>query len=252
MRDGYIKLWRKVWDNPIMRKPAYFSVFCWMLSEACHGMVKEGEKWREAKEDELPTKIFRGKRIILRSGQFTSGAYQIAENTGVPRGTVERIIKVLKNEEQIEVQTDRQCSLITIKNWKQYQMNEERNEERVRNDRGTTEERVRTTEECKNIKNVKKISSTKKSPHPAVEAIMTTMIECFGTLDGTTAKNRQYAWNLYRKSGENVEACLALVRGASQHDWWKSRITKVETLYKNAHMITNALKEQSSSVVFIS
>lgn len=80
-----------------------------------------------------------------------------------------------------------------------------------------------------------------------VNEILKVMEQCFGNLDSTKAKNRQYAWLLYKKSGENLGACVSLVRAASQHDWWKSRITKVETLYKNANMITKALKEQVST-----
>lgn len=121
-----------------MNRPAYRAVWIELLLRATH----EGMEV-----------LFNGERLRLKPGQLTTGAYQISKSTGVPRGTVERILKTFKSEEQIEVRSDRQCSLISVKNWDFYQKDEEQNEERVRNDRGTSEERVRTNKECNNADN---------------------------------------------------------------------------------------------------
>lgn len=145
---GWIKLWRSVNDNPLMRRPAYFAVWMDILLAANH--------------DEKISVMFGGKQINLSPGQFTTGAYQIAVRRGVPRGTVERILKRFKSEEMIEVQTDGQCSLITVKKWTHYQKSEEASEERVRNDRGTGEERVRTKQEEKKIR-MKEVKKTIES-----------------------------------------------------------------------------------------
>lgn len=124
-------------DNPWMKKPAYRSVWLELLLEASH---------------EPRDIVWKGKRTTLQPGQLTCGAKQLSEWTGVPRGTVERILKVLKSEEQIEVQGGSKFSLITVKNWTSYQKSEEQNEEQVRNRRGAGEELVRTPKECKNVK----------------------------------------------------------------------------------------------------
>lgn len=84
--------------------------------------------------------IFNGKQMSLKPGQLITGAYQISKETGVPRGTVERILKTFKNEEQIEIQPTTKYSIITIVKWKKYQGGEEPSEERVRNKRGTSED----------------------------------------------------------------------------------------------------------------
>lgn len=118
-----------------MDKPAYRSIWIELLLEANHN-----------KRDIL----WKGKRITINPGQFTCGAKQLSKSTGVPRGTVERILKCFKNEEQIEVETSNVFSLITVKKWNEYQSSEEVNEEQVRNKRGTSEEQVRTPKECKN------------------------------------------------------------------------------------------------------
>ena len=95
-------------------------------------------------------------------------------------------------------------------------------------------------------------SPSVKGPHPGVQAIMDVMKECFGDLDDSKAKNRQYAWLLLKKAKMNVEPCLVLARAASKHEWWGTKITKVADLYKNAHKIANALREKKPGYVFIS
>lgn len=151
MRNGWFKLWRKVVDHPLMGRPAYLAVWVDILASAAH--------------DGTSRVMFGGKVRGLEPGQFTSGAYQIGRRRGVPRGTVERIIGLFKSEELIEVQTDSQCSLITVKNWHKYQKVEEEDEERVRNGRGTAEERVRTNKEVKKLR-TKELNNMASAPPP--------------------------------------------------------------------------------------
>lgn len=157
--NGWVKLHRKLLDNPLMRKPAYRSVWIELLLRATHNGSEV---------------MFGGQRTKLEPGQFTTGTWVIAEATGVPRATVARILKAFENEQQIEQRTDRQCSLITIKKWKEYQTDEQRNEQRVSNDRATSEQRLSTKQECKNEKNerMKEPDSevALRAPTPADEA----------------------------------------------------------------------------------
>ena len=152
---GWIKLHRKLRNNPLMRRPNYRAVWIELLFEAEHGMKKVGGKWVPKEENEMRQVLWNGQKIYLQPGQLTCGAKQISEWTGVSRGTVERILKRFKSEEQIEVLTSNHFSLITVKKWKQYQMGEEQNEEQMRNQRGTSEEPVRTPRERKNEDNDK-------------------------------------------------------------------------------------------------
>jgi len=121
-----------------MKRPAYRSVWIEILLRATHDGADV---------------MFGGKRIRLEPGQFTTGTNVISESTGVPRGTVVRILETFKNEHQIEQRTDRQCSMITVLKWKEYQESEQRNEQRVNNERATNEQRVNTKQECNNEKN---------------------------------------------------------------------------------------------------
>lgn len=150
---GWIKLHRKLWDNPWMHRPNYLAVWIWILTHAEHGLKKVDGEWVVKEEKEMPSIIWKGKRRYLKAGEFTFGAYRIAKDTGVSRGTVERIMKTLKSEEQIEEQASNKFSLGKVNNWNEYQQSEEQNEEQVRNKRGTSEDVTKNVKNEKNEKN---------------------------------------------------------------------------------------------------
>ena len=148
MQKGWIKLHRKLLDNPLFKFPNYTLVWMYLLLNATHSECDV---------------IFEGKRITLRPGQLTCGANQIAKQMGVTRSSVERALGRFKVEEMVEVQTSNKCSLISVKNWSLYQCPEEVAEEQTRNKRGASEEQVNTKQEGDNVDNEKNV----KKPIPA-------------------------------------------------------------------------------------
>lgn len=116
---------------------------------------------------------------------------------------------------------------------------------------GEEVEGVRETSTEPEKKKQKKPSSTTKGPRPSVELVMKTMTDLCQRLDGSEKKNRQYAWLLVQKvmkakgqgEEEAAEACKKLIIAAKRHEWWSSRITKVEDVYRNAEKIGNAVRE---------
>lgn len=179
--SGWIKLHRSLRNNPYMQKPAYRAVWIELLLEAEHGMKLVKGKWVRKLPKEMKSVIWKGKQIYLKPGQLTCGKIQLSRWTKVKRGTVERIIKTFKNEEQIEEQTSNKFSLITINNWNHYQQNEEQNEEPAKLQRNSSGTPVRTPKEVKNVKNVKKSTtrvleilkmSDKENLIPSVEELL--------------------------------------------------------------------------------
>lgn len=136
---GWIKVHRKLVDNPYMRKPAYLAVWMQLLLRAQH--------------DGKQTVLFKGERITLQPGQLTCGRNQLSRWTGVPANSVQRILEVFENEHQIEQRTSNECRLIQILNWTTYQENEQPNEQQMNNKRTTDEQRMNTKQECKNERN---------------------------------------------------------------------------------------------------
>ncbi len=93
----------------------------------------------------------------------------------------------------------------------------------------------------------------KPKGNSAVNTILTGLKETFGGMDGTDAKNRQFAWNLIkkiRKESKREEAtdddcahwAVALMKAAKEDPWWQGRITRVQDMYYNLHKIINDVK----------
>ena len=184
---GWIKLYRKIQDNPIFIGHAdRIAVWVWLLLSATHNGCDV---------------MFGGKKIKLKPGQLTTGRRVLGNELGLNENSVQRILKKFEDEELIAQLTDHQCRLITIVNWDSYQANEmevnngfykntqknkkseqqtnnemnneetsktignpfidgfwcqpseQRFEQEMNNDRTTSEQRVNTKQECKNEKN---------------------------------------------------------------------------------------------------
>lgn len=126
---GYIKLHRKTLDNPVVCKDSdYLAVWIYLLLNATH--------------KEMPT-IFKGQKIILQPGQLITGRKVIADKFNISESKVQRILKTLKIEQQIEQQTSNKNSLISILNWDEYQ----KTNNKINNERTTSEHK----QECKEI-----------------------------------------------------------------------------------------------------
>ncbi len=106
MHEGWIMLHRKLLENPIVRKSKYCHLWVVLLLKASHSQTDF---------------IWNNRRVYLQPGQFVTGRKKLSKETGIPESTVERILKYLESEQQIEQQTFNKNRIITIKNWKNYQ-----------------------------------------------------------------------------------------------------------------------------------
>lgn len=115
---GFIKIHRKIMDNPIVCKDSdYFSTWMYLILNATHTDYKT---------------LFKGEEIVLKPGQLITGRKAISEKFKINESKVQRILKSLESEHQIEQHTCNQNRLITILNWNKYQeMNIKRNNERT-------------------------------------------------------------------------------------------------------------------------
>lgn len=143
---GWVKVWRKILDNPIVTKDAdHLAVFIHLLLNAAN----------------KPFDItLGGERITLRPGQLTTGRKQIAEKYRVSESKVQRILKLFENEHIIEQQTNSRCRLISIVNWHEHQYYEQQTEQQVNSYRTASEQQVNTKQEYKNIKNIEKFNKS--------------------------------------------------------------------------------------------
>lgn len=149
MDNGWIKLHRRLLENPVVMKDAdHLAIWTWLLLNVTHNGVDV---------------IFKGKRITLLAGQMTVGRRQIAEELKISESKVHRVLSWFESEQQIEQQTSSQCRLITVKKWSTFQSSEQQSEQQVNNKRTTSEQQVNTKQECNNEKNERM-----KEPEPNI------------------------------------------------------------------------------------
>ncbi len=150
MTNGWIKLHRKLLDNPVvMRDGDHLAIWTWILLHSMH---------------ESRSVIFRGKSLALLPGQRTVGRKEIADDLKISESKVQRVLKFFESEQLIEQLMSADCRLISVKKWKTYQGSEQLSEQLVNSSRTASEQLVNTKEECKKVKNDKNILASQKKP----------------------------------------------------------------------------------------
>ena len=149
--QGWIKLHRKLLENPIFNDPHLLKLWIYCLLKATH---------KERKQ-------IVGKQIVeLKPGQFVTGRFALAEeyNRGVkPKDIVSdrtlwRWIKFLEECEFLSIKSTTKYSVITITNWDRYQ----ENDQQMTNKRPSNDQQMTTNKNDKNEKNDKKEDYTSK------------------------------------------------------------------------------------------
>lgn len=144
--EGWIKVHRKLLDNPIITKDSdYLSVWIHLLLNATH---KEYDT------------LFKGERITLQKGQLITGIISISKKLKINKDKVQRILKSFENDKQIKQQTSNRNRLISIVNWNEYQEFDKQNDKQMINKCETDDKQVITNKNVKNIKNNKNVITT--------------------------------------------------------------------------------------------
>ena len=140
-KNGWIKLHRKMLDNPIIMKDAdHLAIWMYLLLNATHA--------------EYPA-LFKGQKIMLQPGQLITGRKSIAEKLVINESKVRRVLDSFESDQQIDRQRSNQNTLISLINWDRYQCFDQQNDQPVTNDRPTSDQPVTTNKNVKNNKNDK-------------------------------------------------------------------------------------------------
>ena len=207
MNNGYIKLYRKTLENPVVTKDAIsLAIWTYLLLNATH------------KEQEI---IFKGQKIALQPGQLITGIISISKKMKVDKNKVQRTLKLFENDKQIEQQTSNKNRLITIVNWKLYQEIDKENDKQVRNNWETSEKQLITNNNDNNVINIKKRKINKKKKS---EKQFENMFNEFWT-SYPRKRNKQKCkeWYLKNKPTEELHGkiLLGITFYSSTEDWKK-------------------------------
>ena len=151
MDIGYIKLYRKITHSFVWTNPNMLKLWLLCLMKASHS----GNKF-----------LFNGQEVHVSSGEFVTGGHAIAKefNEGVSSDnqvvgrTLWRWLKKFEKEEMLSIKSTTKYSVITIKNWHEYQSNDNQ----VSSGRQATVKPVSTIKKDKNDKNDKNIKDNSR------------------------------------------------------------------------------------------
>lgn len=236
MNVGYIKLYRKVTSSFVWTNSNMLKLWILCLTKASH------------KESRF---IFNGQEIHVSSGQFVTGRAVIEKefNEGVPLDqqvvgrTLWRWLKKFENEEMLSIKSTTKYSVISIKNWDEYQSSDQQ----VSNGRPSTVQQVSTYKNEKNEKNEK--NNNIHDENSPLQEIVQIYESIFGMINSFVFQNlEQWCEDL---SPELVLEALKRSKSANNFKYtenilknWDSRGVKTVTDVEN---IDAEFKQRKSS-----
>jgi hypothetical protein len=137
MNSGWIKLHRRLLENPLIQKSAYFTLWATLLLLANH---------------EPTCFIWNNIKQVIKEGQLLTGRDKLAKLLRISPTSVERILKYLENEHQIGQQKTTKFRIITILNWKEYQGMDSKTDNK-RTTKGQQKDTYKNDKNDKNDKN---------------------------------------------------------------------------------------------------
>lgn len=239
--EGWIKMHRKILDNPIVCKDSdTLSIWVYLLLNATHVQIPI---------------LFKGKRIMLQEGQLLTGILSISKKLNIDKNKVQRTLKLFENDKQIEQQTSNQNRLVTILNWNAYQNSEKQNDKPVINEWETDDKRVITNKNIKNIKNDKNVRITAVSDSRGDD--LQEIIEFYNNNIGSTTPyivevlndylkdlNKELVILAMKKSVEANKRFIQYIKGIL-NNWIKKGITTlVEAEQENNKYKNNTAVEE--------
>ena len=136
--EGWIKLHRKLLENPIFQNEKLLKVFVWCLLKASHTEHAE---------------LVGLQKVSLRPGQFVYGRHKAAEELKIKESTLYKYMMWLKNEEILNIQSNNKFSVVTVVNWDLYQIDEPKSNSKNSSKVTTKEQQRNTNKNDKNDKN---------------------------------------------------------------------------------------------------
>jgi len=208
--NGWIKTYRKVLDNPIVCKDTeYFAVWNYLLLKATHTNKEV---------------VWGGVKITINPGQLITGRKAISAFWNIDESKVQRVLKCLEIEQQIEQRTNFQNRLITIINWVEYQRDEQQNEQRVNSDRTASEQRVNTN---KKLKNVKKLKNTNTEEFLIVDPGLKSVVDFYNEIfnkkfESYTIIQKNYDYWLTLHNVDEIRRAISI---AGVDTFWRDKLT---------------------------
>ena len=229
MENGWIKLHRKLLENPIHNKPAWLALWVILLLLANH--------------DENNSFIWNGKRIKQEKGQFITGRKKLAELSGIPETTIERILNYLETEHQIGQQKTSKYRLITILKWELYQKMDTKSD----NKWTTNGQQTDTIKNLKNVRN-KEEDIAEQAPQDEIVSVIYSFKEVnpsYGKWFGNTTQRAACQRLLKIHGKEKLLQVIAILPKSNQMEYVPTITTPVQLEDKWAGLESALIKKKA-------
>ncbi len=259
MRDGWIKLHRKILENPIFENPKLLKMWIWCLLKASH-------------KDKI--KQVGLNQIEVKQGQFITGRLKGSMETNLNQATWYKYLKALEKLQYITINSNNKMTIVTIVNWGKYQSdtfekeqqsnNKVTTKEQQSNNKVTTKEqqsnnKVTHTRIIKNDKNDKNINNNRRKRYAddSTEVrVATQLVEILVEKKPDTKLPNIQTWahdvdKLIRLDKKTPEQIVWLFRWAQNDDFWIANMRSPRKLRDKWDMLqlqaTNKSKKKKSS-----
>lgn len=133
MNNGWIKIHRKLLDNPIYNDPHLLHLFIHCVLKANH------------KEQEF---LFNNELMKVKRGQFITGRFQLGKELNQNPSSIYKRLKILEKLEILNIKSNNKFSVITVLKYNTYQdevTTKEQQKEQQSNNKVTTKEQQSNT-----------------------------------------------------------------------------------------------------------
>lgn len=232
---GWIKLHRKILDNPIFLKPDLYQLFSYCILRANHSETKI---------------IWNGQEETLEKGCFITGRKVIAKDTGQNERTTYDRLKLLENLKMITLKSNNKYSVVKVLNYSLYQGEECDIQQPANNQPTTNQQQTNTDKNDKNVKNDKKNTSSRTNKFADDSIELSLASELFNLVLGnnqnakhpnlqTWAKGFDLIIRVDKRSKEDVRKVMAW----SQRDsFWQGNILSPGALRKQFDKLVVQMK----------
>lgn len=226
MHNGWIKLHRKILDNPFFADSKKLKLWVLCLLKASHTERKQ---------------VVGNQVIFLEKGQFVTGRVSLAveynkDVIGIERvseQTLWRWMKILEKEQMLNINSTTKYSVITIANWNYHQQGEQQvfNNQTAHDQQSNTNKNVENVENLKNEKKEKgkgQKSSTSDVDFENAYLLYELMLE-----NAYSPKPNFERWadhfRILRNNGNDDETIKYLLEWSQQDSYWLDIIRSAES-----------------------
>jgi len=165
MNDGWVSIYRQIFDNKDLKDNNHLLIFIYMVVHASH----------------KPTIVtYRRKRITLKRGQLTVSSVDLCKRFNLSRQTVRTILKNLELTNSLTHTLHKQLSIYTIVNYDKFQDNDLSKVKEINQQTNQQNNKyyTNTTSIDKNMLSLSNMTNTpKKITIPTLQDLKTKIIE---------------------------------------------------------------------------